>query len=291
MNSLKKVIKRCISFLWFITGFAFFFSLYQRKRGAVRIPILMYHSISDDSQFQNVTVASFRKQMEYLASEYEILPLKEIPKILFGARNFQGKLAVITFDDGYKDNYDFVFPILREFRLPATIFVATNYIGRDDFNQKYGFPPKEMLSWNNIKEMSQNNIDIASHTMTHSILSQLPIPKAREEIEKSKLTLEARIGRQVQTLSYPNGQVTDFTLNIECLVKESGYSCACSTIWGTLQTSTNLFALRRIRIDGNDTLFDFKWKLKGRYDWIGLLHLLKALKPFSIFGLLRKDRT
>lgn len=281
----RKIVKQVISIFLFATGLGFCFTLFRRFRFGINIPILMYHSVSDDSQCQSVTRANFRKQMKYLASEYEVIPLKKIPEILLGGQKPKEKLAVITFDDGYKDNYDFAFPILREFQLPATIFVATNYIGRDDFNLKYGFPPKEMLSWNEIKEMSRNNnVDIGSHTMSHQILSKLSLPEAKEEVGQSKRTLEAHIRQPVQTLSYPNGQITDFTSDIEYLVKELGYSCACSTIWGTFQTSANLFALHRIRVDGNDTLFDFKWKLKGCYDWIGLLHLLKVFKPFSIFG-------
>lgn len=127
-------IKKGISYLLYHSGFLSVLTRKSRKKGEA--VALMYHRIMDQGQAPHnwnqpgmyVTEAAFRSQLEYLKSHYEILPLQELISRLESNRPVGGCCA-ITFDDGWKDNYSQAFPILREFKVPATIFLATSFIG------------------------------------------------------------------------------------------------------------------------------------------------------------------
>ncbi|MBW1678997.1 MAG: polysaccharide deacetylase family protein [Deltaproteobacteria bacterium] len=104
----------------------------------------------------------------------------------------------------------------------------------------------EMLSWTQIKEMSNNNISFGSHTFTHPILTKVDADRAKYEILISRIELERKIGKHFFCFSYPNGTEQDFNEEIIKMVEESGYVCACSAINGKNGLKNDLFSLRRI---------------------------------------------
>src|SRR5512143_1389303 len=125
------------------------------------VPVLMYHEISkteEGKKKERITnpdyclpVQLFREQMNYLASNrYQSLSLQELIE-LKGRQNYRS--VVITFDDGWLNNYTDAFQILKEHGLSATIFVVTGFIGRPGY-----------MNWNQLKEMSNAGISIQSHT-------------------------------------------------------------------------------------------------------------------------------
>ena len=90
------------------------------------------------------------------------------------------------------------------------------------------------------------------------------------EIATSKEIMESRTGKNIKTFSYPYGKHND---NIKNIVKKSGYKAACCSITGSLNSSVDLFELRRTEITKYDSLFDFKQKLKGCYDWLSWMQM------------------
>jgi peptidoglycan/xylan/chitin deacetylase (PgdA/CDA1 family) len=107
----------------------------RRKLTKSQVAILMYHRVApkeNDWSLPPHSPHNFEKHIEYLCRNYEILPLDELVHCLHNGHPLPEKAAVITFDDGYKDNYQYAYPILRNHKVPATIFLATSHIGQSD---------------------------------------------------------------------------------------------------------------------------------------------------------------
>lgn len=159
------------------------------------IIVLMYHRVTDilnPHEFV-VSVENFRQQMATLARRSEVIGIKELS---FGEKRKKQKV-VITFDDGYRDNYLNAYPILKKLNLPATIFLITGMIGTNAKRSRYKeLPSPDMLSWEEVNEMAAHNITFGAHTVTHPRLSWLDYQAQREEIEKVLRRLTAVWPRQ-----------------------------------------------------------------------------------------------
>lgn len=242
--------------------FLFFFEIckvtLQRE-----ISVLMYHSIDSNKRYVGMSPYEFQRQVEYLRKKYTVVSLNEIMDFVEGKRSLPRKAVAITFDDGYDDNYFVAYPYLRLRNLPATIFVAT------DYNQKTTLVDgrtvfAKMLSWNQMKEMSQNGITIGAHTLTHRDLKSIALEEARNEILGSKEEIERQIGKRVDYFSYPFGRYND---EIAKLVRTLGFRGVFGEL-GTIQRGANVFRLKRIPIGGSDTFLMFTMKLTSAIDWI-----------------------
>ncbi|MFH1858527.1 MAG: polysaccharide deacetylase family protein, partial [Candidatus Omnitrophota bacterium] len=126
----KRRFKKIICSLAEGTGYQAFAERYLHRRHPLRI--LLYHSISDTWEDDlNVRVGDFEEQMAYLADHYQVLSLQEAFQKLTSGDAFPEKSIVLTFDDGYKDNFHRAYPVLEKYRLPATIFLLLSWIGTD----------------------------------------------------------------------------------------------------------------------------------------------------------------
>lgn len=120
-----------------------------------------------------------------------------------------------------------------------------------------------ILSWHEVKEMNDNGIDFGAHTVTHPILTRVSSKQARAEITQSKREIERRLDQPVTTFSYPNGSVGDFDGEITNLLKESGFTCAVTTIPRLNTPKTDLYGLGRVT-PGCD-FGSFKFFVSGLY--------------------------
>jgi peptidoglycan/xylan/chitin deacetylase (PgdA/CDA1 family) len=159
---------------------------------------------------------------------------------------------------------------LKSRNLPATIFLTTGFVKGDIDITKgcksyYGL---DHLNWEQIEEMKECGISFGAHTHSHSILTEVPLDTAEKEIVESKQVLEERLGEPVRHFAYPLGQPRTFNKAIADLLANNGYDLACSTIWGSDNRNTNMFALQRVRIDGCDSMRDYIDKVNGRWDFI-----------------------
>jgi peptidoglycan/xylan/chitin deacetylase (PgdA/CDA1 family) len=107
------------------------------------------------------------------------------------------------------------------------------------------FMKNEMLTWEKVKEMKKIGISFGSHTKSHTILSRIPKEKVREEIYESKLVIENALGCEVSTFAYPNGKKNDFNDETKAVLKEAGFICALTTMFGTNENGQDFFELRR----------------------------------------------
>ena len=248
-----------------------YFELYVNKK-KYEVPIIMYHRVINKSENEGIYGTylyedMFRKHLQYLKDKnYTVITFKDLDKI--GWRNrFEKdrKYIILTFDDGYKDNYDLVFPILKEFNFKATIFL----MGSSTYNEwdvKAGgekeFP---LMSVEMIKEMQDYGIEFGAHTFNHPKLNTLSNEEIEHQIVDVKKPLEEKIGKKIITFAYPYGILNEYAKE---MAKKAGYTFALATDSGSVCLSDDLYQIRRIAIFPNTNLFSFKRKVTGNYNFI-----------------------
>jgi peptidoglycan/xylan/chitin deacetylase (PgdA/CDA1 family) len=232
--------------------------------------ILNYHSVNPEHESSTRPVA-FQRQMEYLISNFKVISLLDFYNMRSAGKEFSDKLAMVTFDDGFEDNYQHAFPVLKKLKIPATIFLTTGFITYDiDIAQRdktyKGLKP---LTWEQITEMHEAGMYFGVHTHTHPILTQIPLSESEKEIRVSKEILSDKLKEQVIFFAYPLGQPGTFNDNIKQQLKKHNLLLACSAIWCSNNSDVDILELRRVRIDPWDTFNDFKAKVSGQWDFIG----------------------
>lgn len=213
------------------------------------VPVLYYHSI-DPSESNEVILSpqKLKAQLQYIKdSGYTTLTMTELNDYISKHTPIPEKSIVITFDDGYKDNYTNAFPILKELDMKATIFVITSVI--DD-----GY----YLSKNEIKELSDYGIDIQSHTVKHLHLNTLSYEEQLQELKSSKETLEAITNKPVISVAYPFGDHDENTLKA---AKASGYNLGFLTDKGLAKPTSQSISLNRIYVSSAYSMDTFKERL------------------------------
>lgn len=251
--------------------------IFRRTLSKQRLSVILnYHSVQPQNAY-STKPQDFLRQMEYLAGEFNIISLPEFYRARGDKRDLPEKLAVVTFDDGYEDNYEYAFPILNKFGIKATIFTTTGFINDEiDITKDHiAYRGLKPLSWKQIKEMSNSGISFGAHTHTHPILTEISLESAEKEIIQSRNVLKERLGDSIELFAYPLGQPKTFNTQIIGLLKKHYFKVACSTIWGSNNSNTDIFALHRIRIDAGDTIEDFKAKVNGQWDFIRWFQVLR----------------
>jgi len=164
-----------------------------------RSVILTYHSLDDSESVVSIPPSLFRRQMEFLAaSGIPVVPLDQ-------ALHRPGSIA-ITFDDGFCNLLDHAVPVLERLRLPATIFVVSEYCGRNNNwpSQPHGVPDLPLLSWDKLSALPPL-ISLGAHTMTHPDLRRLSAEECERELCECQGQIEQHLGRPVRCLAYPYG--------------------------------------------------------------------------------------
>ncbi|MGB9742888.1 MAG: polysaccharide deacetylase family protein [candidate division WOR-3 bacterium] len=132
-----------------------------------------------------------------------------------------GHKVVLTIDDGYRSVYDYVYPLLKKYRMTATLGIIVNYL--TDNKTGYGNPGSFLNYWQVREMMDSINIEIASHSLSHPWLTRLDSARAWDEIYRSKLILESLFGVPVITFIYPYG---DLNNRVVRMVRRAGYRLA-----------------------------------------------------------------
>lgn len=210
--------------------------------------IIAYHRVKDemDAHLRPTKVADFERQMRYLAKAYHPMPLETMARHLRNGMPLPPRAIAVTFDDGYCDNYENAYPVLKEYRIPATVFITTEFIGTGQIpawdRGRYKGETALMLSWKQVREMSDGGISFGSHTLTHPFLARIPREQVEREIRLSKDIIEQLTGKPVTALAYPSG---DFNSEIKGIVREAGYATAVSTRPGYNAPHGDVYALKR----------------------------------------------
>lgn len=203
-----------------------------------KVIVLNYHKIDNMHISLSVKPEDFERQMKYLTEHnfHSITP-QELYAALVDGAELPENPVLITFDDGYMDNYTNAYPILKKYGLKATIFVITGFLDR----AQPGY-----FTWGQAAEMEASGlINIESHTVTHTSLTDLTEEQVKMELERSKNDIERRLGKQVDFLAYPTGT---YNLHIAALVKEAGYKGAFTVKYGNVDRASNVFAIERVPV-------------------------------------------
>lgn len=342
---MKKAIKKGI--------FSLIFQLcYSRSVELNDLLVLTYHRISDKPDFHDslkVSLESFINQIRFIRKHYNVISAEDFAKIILEKKSFPKRSCLVTFDDGWKDNFTNAFPVLKKYEVPAIIFVSTDYIDTNrtfwhkelvEFlmevplqsvieknrailkkwpnellqrieqilkTQTIGRMPlmndlishlkafqlndiyalikdlhsalcyqqrsnySDVLSWAEIAEMAENNISFGSHTKSHSLLTNLSDEKIEEELGESKKIIEAKTGRPVYFIAYPNGNYNPSVLKI---AEKTGYLAGFTCVPGINLSYEKPFELKRknvleecsIGINGKFSDFLFRVELSGIRD-------------------------
>ncbi len=252
------------------------------------IPVIMYHRVIRDKSQGGVhgiyvTEEQFEKHLKYLKdSNYETITFKDLLNNKYKERFNKGKKQIIlTFDDGYTDNYNYAFPLLKKYGFKCVIYLLSHLdYNRWDVEVKSN-PEKEfkLMNLDMLKEMEAYGIEFGGHTKTHPKLATLPIEEAREEILTSKKVLEEKLGHSLISFAYPYGNLNE---EVKEIVKNSGYSFAVATDSGDISFSEDLFQIRRIGIFPTNNFLTFKRKVSGRYNFIKIKREMKEKKKRTI---------
>jgi peptidoglycan/xylan/chitin deacetylase (PgdA/CDA1 family) len=211
------------------------------------VPILMYHHISPltsdaDQITTNLTVEpeKFDFQVSWLKSHgYQTLTLTQLNQVFFGKRNLPEKPIILTFDDGYADNFEYAFPVLKKYGMTGVFFVITGSRG--------GW----YMSWEQIRKLAKAGMEIGSHTKSHPDLTQLSASALADELSGSKDELERELGIKSMFLSYPAGKYNDSVIEE---ARSLGYLGAVTTEWGSQVKSQRIFEIPRLRVNHDTSI-------------------------------------
>jgi len=212
------------------------------------VPVLYYHLIDDHlygpytSMF--VSPKDFDRQMGYLKSNnYTVIPLAEIEN----AGQYT-KPVIITFDDGYEDNFTNAYPILKKYNFPATVFLISSFIGKPGY-----------LNRDEIVKM-EDLVSFQGHTVTHRSLNTLSAGVQNYELSESKQVIETLTGKKVFALAYPNGDYDQQTIEIA----KRYYSYAFLKLPGGIyHTGDDPYRIERVNIPRGLNLAGFIKKIQG----------------------------
>lgn len=249
----------------------------QRLRRG-RSVILGYHGVARSSLRQDLSLlllnpSRFRAQLELLVDAgFEFVTVAELARLAGGGEPPPG-YAAISFDDGMRNNHSIALPILREYGIPATVYVTIGYIG--------GTSPwigaggdNHMLSEDEVRELAAAGWELGAHTMTHPDLSTLDYEACRQEIEGSKTALEEIGGVRVETLAYPFGRYGPAAI---AAARDSGLTAAVTTGSGSWAP----YELTRAMIGAADPMPVILLKLTDRYEPLLAAPPMRALRGAS----------
>lgn len=224
----------------------------------IRVPILMYHYISvpppDADKYRldlSVLPDAFETQMDYLAiNGYHPIRLLDLAEYLLKGTALPDKPIVLTFDDGYADNYANAFPVLRNHKFTGTFFVITQFVDEN----RWGY-----MNWAQLEEMAKAGMEIGSHSLDHPELRGKSRAFQFHQLVDSKQMIETRLGTSVLSFAYPAGKYDANTISV---LGSGGYLSAVTEIQGTNQSSDHIYEFQRIRIRGSYAITEFEHWLK-----------------------------
>ncbi len=230
------------------------------KEGEFVVPVLLYHFVGRTTlekngwsiSSYNVTAADFEAQLALLRQlGYHPVTVREIAAALDGTGTLPERPVAITFDDGWREQYEVAFPILQKYGMRATFFVSTAFVGYPRF-----------MSWEELAEMRDAGMEIASHGRKHVNLMDADDKEAWREIALSKEKLEEELGVPVVSFAYAFG---GWRRGLSGMVERAGYRIAVGVGGGSaVHRAGTRYYLRRMEVSGRGTLLTFLRRLPWR---------------------------
>lgn len=222
---------------------------------SARLPVLVYHivrpSYSSDSAGVRaiaLTPQTFDAELAHLKEAgYHVVGFGDLETYFASSTPLPAKPVILSFDDGWRDQFEYAFPILKKYRDTATFFVFTNAIGHKGF-----------VTWGDLRTLVAAGMTIGDHSRSHPYLTRITDPnRLTDEIDGSKLLLEKELGAPITAFAYPFGQ---YNSAIVAFVKKAGFTIARGDYWsGNLQVLNRLYELSAMNAPTTTERFDVQF--------------------------------
>lgn len=215
---------------------------------SVEVPIFVYHSVrpyerepKEIDEF-DITPELLERQLQYLKDNgFTAISMDALVDFFTKAKPLPSKSVILTFDDGWENQYTYAFPLLKKYQDIATFFIFTNSINYRHF-----------LTWQEIEEMHKSGMEMGSHTKSHPYLSKLSHNMLREEIFESKKILENHLGIRITAFASPFGYSNDAIVSF---IGEAGYESGRTLYRGVYHTKNDLLKLKSILVSDDFNAF------------------------------------
>lgn len=205
----------------------------------IRVPVMIYHSVRPhvaESALQDaydITPDLLRSEIRSLKSKgYTTVRFSDVEAAIDGGKALPAKPIILSFDDGWENQYTYAFPILKEEGVIGTFYIYTNPVGRN----------KHWMTWSQIIEMDKAGMEIGGHARTHPYLTKIVDNKLLDrEILLSKEIIESHLGHKITTFAYPFGL---YNARVVAAVKRAGYSSARNVFRGVWLDASHRFEIR-----------------------------------------------
>lgn len=306
--------------LYYTGGLYLFIKYVFLKKKSFPAVIMNYHSFSsedsgiiDPGAAVNLSLDKFRKTLDFILKYFDVISLDALVDHLKTGKDFDRPVIAVTIDDGYRDNYTTMFPVLKEKQIPATIFLAAGFISTEEkiwvdrlleaisktkerdlklqgnhdgagiydlsskaqkyasyntlagwlkglpvgerkdalskIEEKLNYQPSKdriMLDWEEVREMENAGITFGAHSVSHPILSRMPVEEAKQEILESKRQIEKHLGHAIKHFAFPNGRAEDFIAELGQFCRDTGFASISSTEYGANREAEDRWFLKRV---------------------------------------------
>jgi peptidoglycan/xylan/chitin deacetylase (PgdA/CDA1 family) len=224
----------------------------------ISLPVIVYHIVrpsyrSDSGAVRTLalTPETFDAEMDYLGTAgYHIVQFSDLEKYFENGTPLPSDPVILSFDDGWSDQFTYAFPVLEKYHYTATFFVFTNAIGRPGF-----------LSWDNLKTLVATGMTIGSHSESHPYLTHITDPtKLWNEVNGSKQILQDHLGITVNEFAYPFGM---YNSPIIALIQKAGYKSARGDFFSGEQTANRLYTLSAMNAPTTTVLFERRFPIRA----------------------------
>lgn len=206
---------------------------------AIRVPVMIYHSVRPhvpESALQDaydITPELLQSEIVYLKSHgYTTVKFRDVEAAIDGGKALPPKPVILSFDDGWENQYAYAFPVLKQEGVVGTFYIYTNPVGRN----------KHWMTWSQIIEMDKAGMEIGGHSRTHPFLTKIVDNTLLDkEILQSKEIIEAHLGHKITSFAYPFGL---YNARVVAAVKRAGYTSARNVFRGVWLDAPHRYEIR-----------------------------------------------
>lgn len=226
------------------------------------VPILMYHRIADVPGDRNSLPAEkFEEQLRFLAQNgYTAITPDMLYMHYTKQKRLPRKSVLLTFDDGYHDNYMEALPLLQKYNMTAVVFPIYNWIGKKNQWENFGKQETTTMTEDELRLWLNAGMDVQVHTLNHPFLTECKDKQLKEEVAVSKRQFEQLLKRPMEYLCYPYGF---FDKRVIDEVRKASYKMAFAIFDNVPLWQINLFALPRIPVPSHQKMWEFKLKVSS----------------------------
>jgi peptidoglycan/xylan/chitin deacetylase (PgdA/CDA1 family) len=246
-------------FFFFLIVFCFVF---MRPRKGVRV--LMYHKFSTElNDFLTVTIAQFEAQLAYLKSEnYQFITAQNLLDFYINNKPLPSKPLLLTFDDGYVNNLELAYPILKKYDAKATIFIPTSFVGKTN---KWDNGNDGIMSLEQLKSLDPSVFELALHSHEHRNYADLSVAEIASDVARNVAFFKQNNLNYTPVFAYPYGGRPENEIKIGMIYAFNTFGIKAAFRIGNRVNSLKikyLYELNRIDMRGADGFWVFKWKVR-----------------------------